>query len=90
MEILGSIGNWYCGIAQNYGSTHIMDSWLHFHIGIIVQLLVIGMIISFTLRMLRKPAPATQEVSIMELVKRRYASGDIDSQTYNRLRSRLK
>lgn len=96
MEILSSIGNWCSGFSSGHGAGfghgagYGMGSWMPFHFGGILQLIVIGLIIYFTLRMFRKPVPVNQEDSIMEMVRRRYASGEIDEETYRRMKDQLK
>ncbi|WP_432735667.1 SHOCT domain-containing protein [Maridesulfovibrio sp. FT414] len=67
-----------------------MSSWMPFHFGGILQLVVIGLIIYFTVRMFRSPASGHETSSAYDILRNRYASGEIDEQTYRRMKDELK
>jgi len=88
MEFLGAFGSW-CAGAGGYGGGAGFHSWMPFHFGGIFQLIIIGLIIYFVARMFRRPVPAQASLSATELLKRRYASGEIDKQTFDRMKQDL-
>ncbi|QGY40100.1 hypothetical protein GM415_08150 [Pseudodesulfovibrio cashew] len=99
MEFLSAFGNWCGGPGFWQGGGHGMVGWgggfFPFHFGGILQLVVIGLIIYFTVRMFRKPAtpcgtPGPKEQTPEEILKRRYATGEIDEQTYKSIKSDLR
>ena len=91
MEILSAFGNW-CGGTGFWqgGAGHGMVSWMPFHFGGIFQILIIGLIIYFTIRMFRNPITPSETPSPHEILKGRYAAGEIDKETFNRMTDDLK
>ncbi|CCO25168.1 SHOCT domain-containing protein [Maridesulfovibrio hydrothermalis] len=90
MEFISALSNWCSGPALGHGAGYGMGGWMPFHFGGILQLVVIGLIIYFTVRMFRKPATEGRTPSPSEILKRRYASGEIDEQAYKRMKDELK
>lgn len=90
MEYLTSFGNWCSGPGFWHGGG--FGGWsggMGFPFGGILQLLIIGLVIYFTARLFRKPATPAGPGSAEEVLKRRYASGEIDEQTYKAMRDEL-
>ena len=90
MEFLGAIGSWCSGPGFFQGGGHGWQSFIPFHIGGIFQLLVIGLIIYFVARMVRKPVTDSGPTSPDHILKKRFAAGEIDKETYNRMRQDLR
>jgi len=91
MEILSAFGNWCGGPGfWQHGGGPGMSSWMPFHFGGIFQILIIGLIIYFIARMFRNPATATGAPSPHDVIKRRYAAGEIDKETFDRMKDELK
>lgn len=88
MEFLTSLNGWCSGPGFWHGGSG-MGSWLPFHFGSIFQILLIGLVIYFMVRMVRKPESAGGP-SPHDILKRRYASGEIDKEAYDRMRDELK
>lgn len=90
MEFLTSFGSWCSGPGfwhgGGYGSSF---GSMPFHFGGIFQLLVIGLIIYFTARLFRKPATQSGPGTPEEVLKRRYAAGEIDEPTFKRMKDEL-
>ena len=67
-----------------------------FHFGGIIPLLLIGLIVFFAIRMLRNPAapaspaPTNGAPTPEDVLKRRYAAGEIDRETFLRMKDELK
>ncbi len=91
MDFFSAVGSWCSGLGYGggYGMSG-MGGWLPFHLGGILQLAVIGLIIYFTVRMFRRPVGGPDSPSPLDIIKRRYACGEIDEQTYTRMRDELK
>lgn len=90
MEILSAVGSWCNGLSFGHGAGYGMMGWLPFNFGGLLQLVVIGLIIYFTVRMFRRPATGPDAPSALELLRKRYAAGEIDEQTYKRMKDELK
>lgn len=90
MEFLNAIGTWCGGLTSWQGGGHGWGGWMPFHFGGIFQLLVIGLIIYFTVKMIRKPAATSGPGSPETLLRRRYARGEIDEETYRKMKDELK
>jgi len=90
MEFLGAIGSWCGGPGFFQGGGPGFNSWMPFHFGGILQLVIIGLIIYFVARMLRRPAMDTGTSSPQDVLKRRYAAGEIDKETYNQMKDDLR
>ncbi len=92
MEIVSAFGNWCSGPGFFQTGAHGgWQGWMPFHFGSIFQLIVVGLIIYFTVRLFRNrtatnSGPATPE----QILKRRYAAGEIDEQTYRTMRDDFK
>lgn len=89
MDFLTSFNGWCNGAGFWHGGSSGMAGWMPFHFGSIFQLLLIGLLIYFVYRMVRKPETASGP-SPQDILKRRYASGEIDKETYDRMRDELK
>lgn len=61
-----------------------------FHFGGLIPLLLIGLIVYFIVRTVRTPATNTGAPSPQDVLKRRYAAGEIDRETFNRMKDELK
>lgn len=91
MEFLSSFNSWCSGPGFFQGAGHGWGGgFMPFHMGSIFQLLIIGLIIYFVVRMLKKPATPTDTPSPEAILKRRYAAGEIDEQTYKSMKNDLK
>lgn len=88
MEFLSSFSGW-CGGPGAWGGGSGWGGMMPFHFGGIFQLIIIGLIIYFVARMFRRPTSATGP-SPDEILKKRYASGEIDEQTYTKMKDDLK
>ena len=89
MEFLSAFGNWCGGPALWQGSGHGWNSWMPFHFRAIFQLIIIGLIIYLTTRLLRKPATTNGAEPPEAILKRRNATGDTDNDTYRILKEEL-
>ncbi len=89
MEILSSFGSWCNGLSFGHGGGYGMGGWMPFHFGGILQLIVIGLIIYFVVRMVRRPATEGVPLSAVDILKKRYAAGEIDEETYRRMKDEL-
>lgn len=89
MDISGSFANWCAGPGLWQAGAHGMGGWLPFHVGGLFQLLIIGAIIYFTVRLLRKPATSGGAATPEGVLKRWYAAGEIDAETYKRMKQNL-
>lgn len=86
MEFLSSFGQWCGGPGMWYGGAGSgWQSWLPFHMGGIFQILIIGLIIYFIARMFRSQSNTAAE-GPREVLKRRYAAGEIDKETYESMK----
>lgn len=90
MDYLATFGQW-CGGPGFFqgGPGGGWGSWLPFHMGGIFQLLIIGLIIYFVARLFRNRTGTTAAEGPHDILKRRYAAGEIDSETYERMRDEL-
>ncbi|MCJ2164919.1 MULTISPECIES: SHOCT domain-containing protein [unclassified Pseudodesulfovibrio] len=90
MNFLTAFSNWCPGAGFWQAGGHPgWSSWMPFHFGGIFQLLIIGLIIYFTVRLLRKPATDTGTGTPEEILKRRFAAGEIDEQTYRAMKDEI-
>lgn len=91
MEFLNAFGNWCPGPGLWQAGGHPgWSGWMPFPFGGIIQLLIIGLIIYFTVRLFRKPATHTGPATSEDILKRRFANGEIDEQTFKTMRDALK
>lgn len=88
MDFLSSIGSWCSSPGFFHGGGPGFGGWMPFHMGSLFQLLIIGLIVFFVARMFRKPAMQTAPTP-EEILKRRYAAGEIDEQTYRAMKNDL-
>ncbi len=75
------------------GVWHGGGTWMggfSFPFGGIIQLLLIGMIVYFIVRTFHHPATNTGAPSPHDVLKRRYAAGEIDQETFARMKEELK
>ncbi|MEF2232233.1 MAG: hypothetical protein V3571_14970 [Pseudodesulfovibrio sp.] len=79
-----------CGTGYWHGSGAGWMGVFPFHFGGLVPLLLLGLVIFFLLRTLRTPARETVTSSTEDVLKRRYAAGEIDRDTFLRMRDELK
>jgi len=89
MEFFSTIGNWCGGPAFWQGGGHGVGGWMPFHFGGIFQLIIIGLIIYFTVRMFRKPTTNSGPDRAEDILRRRYAAGEVDTQTYESMKKDL-
>lgn len=81
-------GNWaegFCNGASFFGFGHGLFGW-------IFPLLFWGLIIFLIISILRKLIPGTQSMkkdSALEILKKRYASGEINQQEFSEMKSTL-
>lgn len=92
MEYLTAFGNGCSGPGLWHGGG--FGGWsgsmgMAFPLGGIFQLLVIGLIIYFTVRLIRKPATHSGPGTPHDILKRRYAAGEIDRETYRAMKDEL-
>ncbi len=88
MDFFATFNGWCSGFGFGHGGGG-MHNWLPFHMGSIFQLLIVGLIIYFTVRILRKPATINEPGNAEEILRRRYALGEIDEQTYKAMKKDL-
>lgn len=91
MEFMSAIGNWFCGYGPGFGHGGSgMSAWMPFHFGGWFNLLIVGLLLFAAYRFFsRRREPAHQSIAL-EVIKRRYAEGEIDHETYARLRDELR
>lgn len=91
MEFLTAMGNWFCGYGPGYGhGGHGLSAWMPFHFGGWFNILIIGLLIFLAVKLFnRRREPAHQHIAL-DVIKRRYAEGEIDHDTYVRLRDELR
>ena len=92
MEFLTAFGNWCSGPGFWQSAGHMgWSGWMPFHFGGgILPLLVIGFIIYLTVRLSRKPANCSGPATPEQILRRRYAAGEIDEQTYRSMKEALR
>ena len=91
MNFLTAFNNWCSGAGFWQAGGHPgWSSWMPFHFGGIFQLLIIGLIIYFTVRLLHKPATTIGAETPEDILKRRFAAGEITEQTYRTMKDELK
>ena len=105
MDIISAFGGW-CGGTGFWQGGPGPQGWMPFHFGGIFQILVIGLIgrvgatthldrlvlglLVFLVARMFRQQDATGEASPREILKRRYASGEIDKETFHKIRDELK
>jgi putative membrane protein len=95
MDYLTTYANWCTGPGFGHGpmfgnGVGTMGMGFGFPVGGIVQLLILGMIIYFTVRLIRKPATHSGPGTPVDVLKRRYAAGEIDRETYRAMKDELR
>ncbi|WP_027721373.1 SHOCT domain-containing protein [Maridesulfovibrio zosterae] len=90
MSFISTFGNWCSGSAFGHGAGYGMAGFMPFHFGGILSLIVIAMAVYLLVGMFRRPSTCSYDPSPSEILKRRYAAGEIDKQTYNRMKDDLK
>ena len=89
MDFTAALGGW-CG---GPGLWHGGGAWMGgfgFPLGGIIQILLIGAVIYFVARAFRSPVTNTGAPSPQDVLKRRYAAGEIDKETFDRMKDELK
>lgn len=91
MDIFTSVSNWFCGYGAGFANWagHGHGGWMPFHFGGLLPLLIVGTLAFMAYKLIRKENPAHQNIAL-DIIKRRYAEGEIDHQTYQRLKEELK
>lgn len=89
MDFTTAFSGWCGGPGLWHGSGGGMFGF-GFPFGGIIQILLIGMIIFFVARTFRGPTSNTGAPSPQDIIKRRYAAGEIDKETFDRMRDELK
>lgn len=90
MEYLTAFGNWCGGPGFWHNGSNGLGGWMPFHFGGIFQILIFGLIIYFVFRLFRAQSPSTATPSPHDVIKRRYAAGEIDKETFDRMKDELK
>ena len=93
MDYITAFNHWCTGTVFWHGGGYGMSSWggwIPFHFGGIIPLLIIGVIIYFTARLFRKPATHAGPDAPEDILKRRFAAGEIDADTYRAMKDELK
>jgi len=85
MEYLNGISNLGNGSTFWHGGHG--DGFVPFHFGGIVPIVLIGLITFLSIRVFRSPAKVTG--SPETILRRRYAAGEIDEQTYRTMKDEL-
>lgn len=87
-----SFSNWCNGPGywQGGGGGGWSGWMMPFHFGGILQLVILGLIVYFTVRMFRKPTSAAGPDSAEATLRERFAMGEIDAQTYESMRKELR
>ncbi|WP_319583314.1 SHOCT domain-containing protein [uncultured Pseudodesulfovibrio sp.] len=95
MDYLTTYAHWCSGPEFGHGFMHgggfgAMGTGFGFPVGGIVQLLILGLIIYFTVRLIRKPATHSGPGTPVDVLQRRYAAGEIDRETYRAMKDELR
>ena len=95
MEYLTTYANWCSGPGFGHGTG--FGGWFGnmganpgFPFGGIVQLVILGLIIYFTARLVRRPATHSVPNTPVDVLQRRYAAGEIDRETYRAMKDELR
>ncbi|EGB14869.1 Protein of unknown function DUF2078, membrane [Pseudodesulfovibrio mercurii] len=94
MDYFTAFGNWCPGPGLWHGGgfggwAGSMGMGFGFPFGGIIQLLILGLIVYFTVRLFRRPATHSGPGTPQDVLKRRYASGEIDRETYRAMKDEL-
>ena len=90
MDFFSAIGGW-CNTSNFFqGGSHGWQGFMPFHMGSVFQLLIVGLIIYFVARTFRKPVKDGGFTSPDHILKKRYAAGEIDKETYNQMKADLR
>ena len=90
MEYLSVFSNWCSGPGFWQSGGGAGGGWMMpFHFGGIFQLLIIGLIIYFTVRIFRKPTSASGPDSAETTLRQRFVNGEIDTSTYETMKEKL-
>lgn len=89
MEFFSALGGWCGGPGFWYGGGGGWQGWMPFHFGGLFQLIVFGLIIYFIARMFRSQTTGGNAPSAQDVLNRRYATGEIDKETFDRMKDDL-
>jgi len=95
MDYLTTYTNWCSGPGFGHGTgfghwSDNMGTGLGLPFGGIVQLLILGLIIYFTVRLILKPATHSGPGTPVDVLQRRYAAGEINRETYRAMKDELR
>ncbi|OIQ49300.1 hypothetical protein BerOc1_01225 [Pseudodesulfovibrio hydrargyri] len=95
MDDLTAYANWCTSPGFGHGAmfggwSDDMGTGLGLPFGGIVQLLILGMMTYFTVRLIRKPATHSGPETPVDVLERRYAAGEIDRETYRAMKDQLR
>ncbi|MBG0789434.1 MAG: SHOCT domain-containing protein [Desulfovibrionaceae bacterium] len=91
MDLLTTAGSWCGGPGfWQFGGGHGWGGWfLPFHFGGVLPILALGLVVYFTVRMFRKPASQTGPDDAEEILRERFARGEIDAQAFHAMKKEL-
>ena len=89
MDFTTLFGGWCNGPGLGHGGGAWMGGF-GLPLGGIIQILLIGLVIYFVARAFREPVTNTGAPSPRDVLKRRYAAGEIDKETFDRMKDELK
>ncbi len=90
MEFFSAIPNWCGGPPFFSGNGSGWLGWAGFHLGPFLQLLLIGFIIYLAARLISRRSGGASTSSPNDILRQRFASGEIDEKTYNQMRVTLR
>ena len=91
MEYLSGFSSWCPGTGFWQGGGHgAFGGYMPFHFGGILQLVIIGLVVYFTVRLFRKPTTENGPSTPEDILKRRFARGEIDEPTYKAMKDELR
>ena len=88
MDITTAFGGWCSGPGLGHGGAWMGGFGIPF--GGIIPILLIGLVIYFVAKAFRGQVANTGAPSPQDVLKHRYAAGEIDKETFDRMRDELK